>query len=157
AAVLESHPSAAGHRLEADLDLGIIDLVAGIPVQEHKASARLPDQDTPAFEALAGRLVVHLQPAAPDPRLDADAHGPVRIVPVDRAGPPPLADLLGEDRERRGRIDSHFEGDRDRHVSGGHGRSPFCVRSAWALKALSWSLQNACTWSSHCWRFSNGS
>src|SRR5262249_46078677 len=68
--VLERRPGATVHRLEANLDLRAVDVVATILVVEDESSAGLPDEHATMLEALSGRLVVDLDPAAADAGLD---------------------------------------------------------------------------------------
>src|SRR5260370_40178752 len=100
-----------------------------------------PIQEAATLESFASGLVVHLEPAATDTGLNADADGPPGVVPVDGARPPPLADFLGKDGERGNGVNGHSNGDGD-DAGGAHGCRPLCVRSAPALQSPVFTVQN---------------
>src|SRR5258708_5827248 len=110
AAMLDGHPGAAIDGLEADFDLGVVELMAGVAIQEHETRARLPHGDTAALEALARGRVVDLDPATAHTRLDAYADRPTAVVPIDRPWLPPVVDFVREDRKRGGGIERDLDG-----------------------------------------------
>src|SRR5258706_3408423 len=114
-AMFKSHPGAASiiDSLKANFDLGVIDAVPGVSIQKYETYSRLPHYDAATFEAFTCSLVVYLDPAAANSRLNTFAQGSPGVVPIDRTRPPPLANLLGEDRKGCSRIDGHFDSSRD--------------------------------------------
>ena len=130
--MLERDARAAGDRLEADLDLGVVELEVDVPVRERDSNARLPGGDAAHLVRLP--LLVDLeQPSSLEPDRDRVR----RIVPAVRPALVPRVDLVGEDRERRRGI--HRDVDRADDAQ----RSSAC-----ALNASSWPPQNE---SSHRW------
>src|ERR1700693_5111567 len=73
ATVLKRHSGAPINCLEANLDLGVIDGMTSISIEEHEADAGLPHCDMATIETLPGDGIVHLNPATTYARLDADA------------------------------------------------------------------------------------
>src|SRR5437867_1952464 len=155
--MLERDPGALCGRLEPDLDLGgHVGWKVGAAILEEQSRSRFPGQDPSHLEPFPRRLVVDLDQAAAQARVESDAHGPGGIVPAVGPRPVPGSDLLGEDLEGRGGIHRHLHGPDDR--SGGiHDRFGPRPRSAWALNDPSCSAQKAPTWSSQAWRATNGS
>src|SRR6266566_3231256 len=99
--------------LKANFDLGVINAVPGVSIQKYETYSRLPRCDAATLEALTRSRVVYLDPATAHSRLNTNAHGSPGIVPIDRTRPPPLSNLLCEDRKGCSRIDGHFDSSSD--------------------------------------------
>ncbi len=58
--MLEGHSGSTADLLEADLDLGAVDLVAFVAILEHQAHAWLPDRNASTLDTFVGRGVEHI-------------------------------------------------------------------------------------------------
>jgi hypothetical protein len=100
----DTYGGTGGGRIEADLDLHVVD--GALPGQ---SPPRLPSCDSGQLQGLTGVVVVNLQQPAAHAGLAAHGQNPPTCMMVDRPSDPPQVEFFGESFERRPGFDRHLD------------------------------------------------